>query len=135
MQHIRYILLVFFSGYTDEIVTHMLNLKSSSIFAGYDLGGCNDFWMFCPWERCVQEGEMDCMQAASCSFRHDNIPISGGCIMMSRNPNAASVLSDLFWTCFWEPGTFAKDLVEAPESLKTLPQFFMDATESPKTTM
>ena len=58
----------FFGGYTDEIVTHILNLKTSSIFAGYDLGGCNDFWMFCPWERCVQEGEMDCMQAASCSY-------------------------------------------------------------------
>ena len=52
--------------------------------------------------------------------------------MMSRNPNAASILSDLLWTCFWEPGTFAKDLVEAPESLKTLPQFAMDGDpESP----
>lgn len=49
---------------------------------------------------------------ASCMFifRNDYIPISGGCIMMSRNPNAASVLSDLFWTCFWEPGTFEKGL-------------------------
>lgn len=59
----------------------------------------------------------------ACKLLHVHIPISGGCIMMSRNPNAASILSDLFWTCFWEPGTFAKDLVEAPE---TLPQVFMD---------
>ena len=45
---------------------------------------------------------MDCMQAASCLYLEMTIPISGGCMMMYRSLDAASIPLTCFGKCLWD---------------------------------